>query len=806
MTQRSGALAPLFLSAAIAPLMIGAPATAWAAPAASAGPEGGEIIVTANRKEQALSKVAESVSAFTAKKLDVQGIKSFADLAKFTPGVTFATDSHDISIRGISSTAGSSTTGVYIDDTPVQARNLGLNSNNTLPAVFDLSRVEVLRGPQGTLFGAGSEGGTVRYITNQPSLTHFSAIGHAEVASTEGGAASYEGGIALGGPIIQDRLGFRISAWARRDGGWVDRVDYQSLAVTDKNANRADTYALRAALTWKPTANLTITPGINYQKRDEHNHDEYWVGISDPSRGLYLSGTPDRQADPDRFYLPTLKVEYDAGPVKFISDTSYYNRRERVNGYSGTLYNLSYFQAIADGVTYGYPSDPQGTACDPAGCPGGLSPLLTPTGPNVPGLPNYYSFNRITNAQQNFTQEFRLQSTSPTSRLQWTAGFFYSFNRQQSDEQIIDPELPQLTQILWGEDMLTAWGENLLPGGVDYDNNTRSKDRQIALFGDATFAVTSALKLNVGLRYAWTRFAFINSNDGPQDLLDNGGVPAVTTGSKSEQPFTPKVSVSYQITPDDLVYATASKGYRIGGATPPLPIPACGPNPFPTSYNSDSVWSYEAGTKDRFFDRKVQIAASAYYIRWSNIQQAFYVPTCGIQFTTNAGAAASTGFDFQGQWEVVHGLSLEASVGYTHARFIQTALDINGDVLNEKGDSLDVAPWTVTLAAQYSFKLFDQDAFVRGDYEFQSRRTAPIPNEDPNTAFYDGGLVPDPSTHQVSMRAGLTFGKVDLAVFANNLFNAHPQLSLQHQDSNTLLYEATTFRPRTIGLSANFHY
>ena len=309
-----------------------------------------------------------------------------------------------------------------------------------------------------------------------------------------------------------------------------------------------------------------------------------------------------------------------------------------MNGYSGTLYNLSYFQAIADGVTYGYPSDPQGTACDPvAGCPGGLNPLLNPTGPNVPGLPNYIASNRITNAQQNFTQEFRVQSTNPTARLQWTAGLFYSFNRQQSDEQIFDPQLPQLTQILWGEDMLTAWGEDLLPGGVDYDNNTRAKDRQIALFGDATFAVTDKLKLNVGLRYAWTKFAFINSNDGPQDLLDNGGVPAVTSGGKSERPFTPKFNLSYQLTSDDLIYATASKGYRIGGATPPLPIPACGPNPFPTSYNSDSVWSYEAGTKDRFFDRKVQVSASVYYIKWSNIQQAFYVPTCGIQFTTNAG-------------------------------------------------------------------------------------------------------------------------------------------------------------------------
>src|SRR5450432_886773 len=124
--------------------------------------------------------------------MQVRGIKDFSQVALFTPGVTYDDASHDISIRGIESTAGSGTTGIYIDDTPVQVRNLGLNANNTLPSVFDLERVEVLRGPQGTLFGAGSEGGTVRYITTQPSLTTLSGFGHAEVAFTEGGAPSYE--------------------------------------------------------------------------------------------------------------------------------------------------------------------------------------------------------------------------------------------------------------------------------------------------------------------------------------------------------------------------------------------------------------------------------------------------------------------------------------------------------------------------------------------------------------------------------------------------------------------------------------
>jgi iron complex outermembrane recepter protein len=816
-------------SAALTPLLAvgwlaATPAAAQNAKAAeaSAGTGVSEVVVTATRRSESLSKVPESVSAFTAAKMDVQGIKSFADLAKFTPGVSFDEARHDVSIRGITSKAGSGTTGIYIDDTPIQIRALGLNANNTLPAVFDLDRVEVLRGPQGTLFGAGSEGGTIRYITTQPSLTSFSAYGHGELAFTEHGDPSYEFGVATGGPIIPDQLGFRISAWGRRDGGYIDRVDYQTLNATDKNANRTDTYVLRAALAWAPTADLLITPGIDYQKRDQHNYDNYWVGISNPGNGKFLNGTPDRMADPDEYYLPTLKIEYNAFGLKFTSNTAYFNRVERVNGYSATLYNLSYFQHYTEAGT-----DPQGTACGEGGpicytlvpppTPGDPMPvpgqLLTATGLFLPGLPKYISHNIITNTQQNFTQEFRVQSTDPNAKLNWVAGLFLALNNQRSTEEIRDPQLPQLTQLLWGEDMITAWGENLLPNGDDYINDTQGHDRQVALFFDGSYNITDALKLNVGLRYAWTHFDFHNLNDGPQDLLDNGGVPARVSGSKDETPFTPKVGISYQINPDDLIYATYSEGYRIGGATPPLPVAACG-GPFPTSYNSDTVRNYEIGTKDRFFDRSVQVAISGYRIEWDNIQQAIYVPACGIQYTTNVGHAVSQGFDMQAQWLVTHGLELDMTVGYTDATYTSNAFDtLSGALLALKGDALDVVPWTVTLAGQYNFTVADMPAFVRVDYEFNSKRTTPLPSEDPKTAivspdgnFYDPGLVPDPETHLVSMRTGLTIKKWNVEFYIENLFDSHPRLNLQHQDSTTALFEAQTFRPRTFGLSASYHY
>ncbi len=758
-----------------------------------------EVVVTATRRSEALSKVPESITAFTAEKMEIEGIKTFADVAKFTPGVRFDENRHDVSIRGVTSEAGSGTTGIYIDDTPIQVRALGLNANNTLPAVFDLDRVEVLRGPQGTLFGAGSEGGTVRYITPQPSLTDYSATVHSELAGTEGGDLSYETGVEVGGPVIDNVLGLRLSGWARRDGGWIDKYDSNTGDLTEKNANSTNTYVVRAALAYVPIENLTITPSYNFEQHTQNNYNSYFVGLSDRGAGKFYDATPEFMTDPDRFHLGSLKVEYDFDDVVVIANTSFYDRSERLNGYSGTLYDLSYFQQIINNGT-----DPQLIACT-NNC-GSKYPLLTPTGINLPGFGPYIAKNWITNTQQNFTQEVRAQSADPNDPLTWTTGVFFAYNKQRSIEEINDPQLPALTEYLWNEQMIPAWGENLLPNGDDYITNTQAHDRQVAVFGDATYAILDNLKVTAGLRYAWTHFDYMNLGDGPQDLLDNGGVPAITSGGKNEKPLTPKFGATYQITPDDMVYTTIAKGYRIGGATPPLPAVACG-GTFPTSYNSDSTWSYEVGSKDKAFDRTLQISGSAYFIQWKNIQQAIYVPQCGIQYTTNVGNAVSEGFDIEADWAPTEHFTFNAAIGYTDAKFSTDAIDpTTGVVLARKGDALNVVPWTVTLGGQYDFVVDNQDAFFRADYEFASRRHRQLAAEDATTGYYDAGLVPDPATQQVSMRTGITLSKVLVELFVENLLNSHPQLSLAHEDKYTQLYTAETFRPRTIGLAVTYKY
>ncbi len=273
-----------------------------------------EITVTATRHEESLSKVPISVTALTQEAMDIRGIKDFQDIVHFTPGVNIDTSgTNNISIRGIASSGGAGTTGIYIDDTPIQIRATAFNPDDALPKAFDIDRVEVLRGPQGTLFGSGSEGGTVRYITTQPSLTTNSFYGREEVSYTQGGAISYEGGIAAGGPLIDDKLGARLTVWYRRDGGYIDNINPVTLDTVQKNANYDETVLYRLAFIWAPADQWTVTPSIYYQDRYRNNVEDYWPLYSNPGNNNLVSADPDLRSDPDRFYLAAIKVEGEFG-------------------------------------------------------------------------------------------------------------------------------------------------------------------------------------------------------------------------------------------------------------------------------------------------------------------------------------------------------------------------------------------------------------------------------------------------------------------------------------------------------------
>jgi iron complex outermembrane recepter protein len=266
-----------------------------------------EVVVTATRHEESLSKVPISVTALTQDTMDQKGIKDFIDIARFTPGVSIDNSATNaISIRGISSSAGAGTTGIYIDDTPIQMRSVGFNPDDALPKTFDLERVEILRGPQGTLFGAGAEGGAVRYILSQPSATTASSYLRSEVSYTQYGQPNYELGIARTQPIVDGTFGVRASIWYRWDGGWIDRVDPTTRDVTESDVNHSGTLLARLAATWKPSDSVIVTPSILYQNLQKHDDSTYWPAYSNAGAGDFNTATPERIPNDDQYYLPEL--------------------------------------------------------------------------------------------------------------------------------------------------------------------------------------------------------------------------------------------------------------------------------------------------------------------------------------------------------------------------------------------------------------------------------------------------------------------------------------------------------------------
>jgi iron complex outermembrane receptor protein len=791
-----------------------------------------EIVVTATRREESISRVPISITAISQDAIDQKGIKDFSDIVRFTPGVSFdASQTNQISIRGISSSGGSGTTGIYIDDTPIQVRNLGFNSDDALVKLFDLDRVEVLRGPQGTLFGAGSEGGTVRYITVQPSLTQTSVYAKAETSYTEGGSPSYESGVAAGTPVVDGVFGLRFSAWYRHDGGWIDRIDPTTLDVVDKNANSVGTAVLRLAGLWQPTDGIRVSPSILYQNSQRNDVTIYWPEYSNPSANRYVSADPTARTEPDVFYLPALNVQADMGAVTLISTSSYFHRDE-ISGYDGTLYNLGYYQSQIP--AYGNAA--------------GLAafPLLDGSGIHLPaGLTDYRSPASVTNTQRNITQEFRLQSNDSAARVTWTAGVFYSLDRQFSLEEIHDPMADTFFNQLFGYPIadffgtpLNANGTSVLPMGDSYFNQLASYDRQIAGFGEVNFKLTDTLKLTAGVRVSKDSYTIESVSGGPQNSGTRAG-----TQSNSEKPVTPKAGIEWQADPNDLYYFTYSKGFRPGGGNPSIPYDPTFQNPTvgctqdfenlglkngaPATYKSDSVQSFEVGAKNNFNNR-IRLATSIYYIKWNNIQEDVVPPICQIQFTENLGNAVSKGFDVQADFQVTDALSLESALGYTDARYttstyigpVHTGLPVvtAGDAIagpNGIGTGYSIPPYSITLGPEYKFQAFAHESYVRADWEYLAGDKWVHAAQDPNTSSYDPSSLPTERQSFVSMRAGTKLGDFGVSLFVDNLTDSHTILNYNHQTnsydgSGALLaspaYRYISYRPRTFGITVVFKH
>ena len=800
-----------------------APATPLQAPSASlksAGDTGSpaaqvsEIVVTANRREETLSRVPISVAAYSQATMDRKGFRSVNDIVKLTTGVNFVQNSpvtgFNIAIRGIDSRVGAGTVGVYIDDTPIQVRTLGSFAQTIYPQVFDLNRVEVLRGPQGTLFGAGSEGGTVRFITPQPSLTNASTYARSEIASTDHGGLSYEGGVAGGAPIVQDVLGFRGSVYYRKNGGYIDRVNPDTGATIHKNDNYDDSYAFQGALAWRPINNLTITPSVFYQHQYINNSNQYWdkqsstpgitgvpqfpfqytVPLSNPSKGSFKTGDENSQPGTQQFGLASLNIKYDTGAVTITSNSSYYS--------SKSVFSFDFGTPVAANATQGA----------------------------FVRIPGFYTPDAQRDNQQNVTTELRVQPSVVGEKINWIAGLFYSHQLQKSFGGISGNGNDFLAGVLTfplGLNGVQVFGANAQPGNYALLDENHSLDRQYAAFGEVSYNLLPSLKFTAGVRVARTEASFHGLIGGPFDLPDVNGQASYQASSSttSSTPVTPKFNLAWQADRNNLFYATASKGFRVGGGNASLPnggtggvqcraqIQQAGLNDAPATYSSDSLWSYEAGSKNKLFGNRMQIDASAFYIDWSNLQQNVLLP-CQFGYTANAGSARSQGFDVQVQVEPTQGLTVGASVGYVDAEYTSTVYPgpIAGSGPNSRivsrGDKIDNPPWTVVLNGRYDFDLYEHKLYVNADYTYRSRISGRSPIQDPLSLTYDAAIPTLPSNDQLNLRVGTVIKNIDASIFVNNATNSHQVVYFRHDYPGDPLMKDATFRPLTIGVTLTY--
>jgi iron complex outermembrane receptor protein len=570
-----------------------------------------EIIVTATRRSERLEDVPGQVSALDGASLERLRAQSLADFAAFTPGVSFQSTSPStnlVVIRGITTGASqlNSAIGLYLDDVPIGSSTpFGAGSLASNLGLFDLQRVEVLNGPQGTLFGANALGGTLRYITATPDPSGLSGRVEAEGGDTEHGSANGAARTAINLPFADGRAALRLDGILSHDSGFVDDPDHGRTGLGD-----ADTEQGRASLLFEATPDFTIRVNGYAQRIKSNGLDVSFRNplTHEPTEGPYDQSYASRQPSQTDLNLGSLSMDWDLHWAKVTSVTAYQDDK---------------IQTVSDlAVAY--------SAL--------LSPILGPVGNEPYTLPDSFETKR-------FTQEVRLASFD-NQTFEWVIGGFYSHESTFQDIGIDNTADPK------GDLLGIPLGDFGLPSTV----------REVAIFGDGTLHLTEKIDATFGVRESWNRQVFTSEGSG---LLVNPADPLGTissTGRSSESVATYLFNLRYHITEGTMVYARAASGYRPGG--PNLVFGGAGTGN--SSFQADKLWNYELGLKQAFADGRGYFNLSAYHINWTKIQ--LTVNTGGINQLVNGGDARVNGAESSFSYRVLPDLTLFASAAYTDAK------------------------------------------------------------------------------------------------------------------------------------------
>jgi iron complex outermembrane receptor protein len=627
----------------------------------TAGPALDEIVVTASKRVSTVQDTPISISAVSGDDLMARGTASLAALAQGTPGVSLKSEGPsqtEIEMRGMTSSGGNSATvGFYLDDIPLSGPASAQNGHVVIdPDLYDLNRIEILRGPQGTLFGSGSMGGTVRLISNQPNLSQVQSTAQSVLSGTQGGGFNHKDNLMVNLPLIDETLGIRLVGTEDYTSGWIDRIvadpfplvggdppgtvrgDVQGAPVEKQypGSNAYQIYAARVTLLWKPMDELSITPSLFHETSTQNGISAY-----DSVPGTETHYQPFDIAEPltDSLTAYGLNVNYSFPMFDLTSSTARWTRNSSQVEDASEAFNNP-LEAIAYNYNYGLPN------------PGYYGAAGTGPEHGVEDDPSHQ-----------FSEELRLASTGH-GRASWVAGLYYS-------------------------DFYSLWGFNgttpnysaymdlgtLAPATTPnwFDAHSPTTLRQDAAFADVTYALTDALKVDVGARVNHYDYRFSSCLSGWGSA--NGAATPSCTGliALSSTNFNPKLNLSYTFSADLMAYATVSTGFRPGGANAAYPTTGAAwgaafaqqnytSGKWPTTYEPDRVLSYELGEKARFFDQRVTVNASLYYEDWRHVQLEAYPNDWALNI--NGNYVSIYGADLDVLAELGAGFQFEIATGY----------------------------------------------------------------------------------------------------------------------------------------------
>ncbi len=743
-----------------------------------------EIIVTAEKRETTIETTSISITAVSGADITDRGFTDLASLLQTVPGVSVRTSGpglNEFELRGVASNGGNSpTVGFYFDDTSLTAAAATNEGKIVIsPDLYDLNRVEVLRGPQGTLYGSGSLGGTIKVVPNAPNPNLFEASAEVKFADTDHGGFDHGENAMVNLPFWGGKAALRIVGSYSNDAGWIDRVViapgqfplptlvngiYSTrgnvlaapIGTEYHDVNDVEKSAVRLAAVFQPIDGLTIAPSYFYQKLRSGGLP--YIDSPPGTDAFYQPfDTPERYRD--EFRLEALTVKYRTDAFEITSATAYWTRHEPL------------IQDTAESWT---------TSLLPAGIG------LTGYGPGGGNLGQ--SFADEDNQQQQTTEELRVSSVGDT-RFKWLLGYYYSDFISPWD--IIFPSQSGASNPNIGTNNLFSY-------------YTPFKILQQSVFGEVTYNITERFSVTVGAR----RYHY----DAPVYLDQYGGLTPTVVASTSEsaQGVTPKATLSYQFDKDLLFYATAAKGFRPGGGTGP--VPTSGPLsceaqlqteynshggfvPGPLAFNSDSVWSYELGEKWRSSDNRVTINAAGYFENWAGVQQVNPL-NCGYIYTANAGDAHVYGGELEVNTVVVHDLQLSANASYSHSTLVSSSLV--DSPFNPGSEIQQVPKWTGTLAVIYRHDLTNGLAITaRGESTYTGSRT--------DATYYINTL---PAYDLTNVRAGVDGGSWSAVLFINNVADKRALLNNITQDAANIpdLNRIAVSQPRTAGIDLNYKF